>query len=92
MKLKICILILIFGAFLTSNADAFKNPHDYPYIIEHVNQIDPHENFNRNINDFNSFTYSYILKPVTVTWTSIMPEHGIKCIGRFLITWLTQNV
>ena len=75
------ISLLILATFAVTSTCIAEEP-EYPHIIDYINQQDQIESTNRSIHKFNSYMGDYVQKPIAVTWASIMPEHGIKCIGR----------
>ncbi len=67
----------------TYNNKDIKHNDDYPQVVNYINNKESIERFNRGVGDFNKIAAEYVIKPVAVSWATIMPNHGIQCIERF---------
>ena len=65
------------------NNKEIKHNDDYPQVVNYINNKESIERFNRGIGGLNKFAAEYLIKPVAVSWATIMPNHGIQCLERF---------
>ena len=70
------------GTVVISKED-IKHADEYPHVINYINDKESIEPLNRGVGGFNEFASEYIVQPVAVSWATVVPEHGIQCIGRF---------
>ena len=71
------LLCLYFNLnFIAISAQTSKYPnYSYEFIGE-----DKHENINRKVFNFNLGLNKYLIKPIHILWSSIMPEYGMDRI------------
>lgn len=63
--------------------EGLNQPAVYPDLAYEFIGYDKWENFNRKIFLFNAGFNKYIIKPVNIVWTSIVPQYGIDRIDNF---------
>ncbi|UDQ98629.1 VacJ family lipoprotein [Lentisphaerota bacterium WC36G] len=67
---------------IVTTQNTFHN-EEYPHIVNFINDKESIEGMNRGVDSFNKFAAKYVMQPIAVSWATVMPDHGIKCVERF---------
>ena len=73
---KIISLILIIS-FSLLNFEALASANKYPDYADMFLGADKHETFNRKMFDFNYGLNLFLIKPIHIIWSSVMPKYGM---------------
>ncbi|MBR2524861.1 VacJ family lipoprotein, partial [bacterium] len=70
---KITVLILVL-CFSLLNFEVIASENKYPDYADLFLGPDKHENFNRKMFDFNYGLNLFLIKPIHIIWSSVMPK------------------
>ena len=71
------VSILLIVCFSLLNSKVFADGVKYPDYADMFLGADKHENFNRKMFDFNYGLNLFLIKPIHIIWSSVMPKYGM---------------